>query len=62
MFENINQFLNFKTICQQENIAYHTYTISSEETTTVVLKGLIKFPENEICNSVKTGVKCYIYS
>ena len=32
MFENTKHFADFKTICKQENIQYHTYTVSSKKT------------------------------
>ena len=54
MFANINDFSEFKTICQKENIEYHTYTVSSKKSITVVLKELIKLPEDRICNSIKS--------
>ena len=51
MFENTNHFADFKNICKKENIQYHTYTISTEKTITIVLKGLIKLPVQRISNS-----------
>ena len=53
MFDNINSFTDLKAICKQENIEYHTYTVSAEKTCTVVLKGLIKLSESKICKSIK---------
>ena len=53
MFENTNHFADFKNICKQKNIQYHTYTISTEKIITVVLKGLIKLPVQRISNSIK---------
>ena len=53
MFDNINSSTDFKAICKQENIEFHTYTVSAEKTCTVVLKELIKLPESRIYNSIK---------
>ena len=44
MFNNVNNFTEFKTICKKENIEFRTYTIISEKATTVVLKDLIRLP------------------
>ncbi|CAD1480416.1 unnamed protein product [Heterotrigona itama] len=42
MFANLNDFAEFKTICQKENIECHTYTVRLEKTTTVYQKSRIK--------------------
>ena len=46
MFENINYFSDFKSICKQKNTP-------RKKTTTVVFKSLIKLPESRISNSIK---------
>ncbi|CAD1480635.1 unnamed protein product [Heterotrigona itama] len=56
MFSNINDFSDFKTICLTKNIEYHTYTINTEKTLTIVLKGLIRLLELRICNNLKSQV------
>ena len=54
MFHNISNFKEFKDICRNDNIQYHTYVISTEKVLIVVLKGLIKFPEKTIINNLRT--------
>lgn len=69
MFTNLNDFNDFKIICKNENIEYHTYTISTEKTTTVVLKRLIWLPETKIrlglnsifCTEIPIHTKYPIY-
>ena len=53
MFANLNDFFDFKIICQKENVKYHIYTINTEETITIVLKSFIKLPEARICDNIK---------
>ena len=52
-FQNIEDFKEFKELCQLDNVQYHTYSISTEKVLTVVLKGLVKFPEKTIINDLK---------
>lgn len=61
MFTNLlqtnitNDFNDFKFICKKENIEFYTYTVNSEKTTTVVLKGL---PVARICENIESqGLK-----
>lgn len=48
MFANLNDFNVFKIICK----TLSTYTISSEKTTTVVLKELIRLPVITISENI----------
>ena len=58
MFSNVIDFNEFKEICKTDNIEYYTYIISSDKTTTVVLKGLIRLPIDRICESIESqGLK-----
>ena len=58
MFQEIEDFVNFKDICRKQGIQFHTFTLSSEEILTVVVKGLIKLEPKIILNNLKTqGLK-----
>ena len=52
MFTNLNDFTEFKKICQKDNIEHHTYTVDTQ-TTIVVLRRFIKFPVSRICENIK---------
>lgn len=54
MFNNPEDFNNFKEVCFKENIQFHTFTVSTEKILMVVLKGLIKLPEETILSNIKT--------
>ena len=54
MFQNLLDFKEFKEICRNDNIQFHTYAIPTEKVLTVVLKGPIKLPEKIIINNLKT--------
>ncbi|KAK1131919.1 hypothetical protein K0M31_016066 [Melipona bicolor] len=45
--------MDFKNICQKDNVEYHTITINSEKTFTIVLKELIGLSEARICENLK---------
>ena len=63
MFANLNDFTDFKIICQKENIEYHTYMVSTEKTT-VIFKGFTRLSEARICNictEIPTHTKYPIY-
>ena len=58
MFQEIEDFVNFKDVCRKQGIQFHTFTLNSEEILTVVLKGLIKLDPKIILNNLKTqGLK-----
>ena len=48
MFNNVNDFNEFKTICRKENIPH-----LHEKTTIVVLKGLIRLLVTRICQNIE---------
>ena len=54
MFLKLEDFKEFKELCLTSNIQFHTYALASEKVLTVVLKGLIRFPDKTIISSLKT--------
>ena len=53
MFANIKDLTEFKVICINDNIAFHIYTVISEITLTIVLKGLIRLQPTRICENIR---------
>lgn len=54
MFVNQKSYIDFKAICVKENIEFRPYTISSEKTMSIVLKGLIHIPVARINKNLKS--------
>ena len=60
MFVKIKDFTAFKAICINHNNEFHPYTLTSEKTLSVVLKGLIRLPLTRISENIRwPGPKSY---